>query len=75
MKFREHRGSYEESMATVIEVESLADVERLMAQEIGWLGPIVCELYCFDSRNNWNTWIVTLENGGGILGFSNGELK
>ena len=74
--FREHRASYEESMATVMEVESLAELKKvLIEKDIGFvIGPLNTLPYGgIDERNDWDTWIVMCS--GSVLGFSDGELK
>lgn len=78
MKFRHQRGSLKESMATVQEVETLEDIRSILSakrKEIGLeapIGELTCKHYSYDSRINWDTWIIC-ENGSAI-GFSNGEL-
>jgi hypothetical protein len=69
MKFREHRGSLEESMKTIINVESLNDIQKLFPDS----KKIEIKKYCYDDRINWDTFIVTDENG--VLGFTNGNLN
>lgn len=69
MKFREHRGSLSDAMKTVIEVNSLLDIEKLFPND----GKLKIEYYCYDDRINWNTYIVIGELG--VIGFTNGNLK
>jgi hypothetical protein len=77
MKFREHRGTLAESMATVVEVVS---IDELLAH----LGPIVAPVpltaerlyiahYAIDPRIGWDTYIVCI-TGYGVAGFLNGPL-
>jgi len=78
MKFRFHRGSLEESLQTVREVESLDDVRELLIwQVVLSLLPeyfkLTCRYYTYDKRINWQTWVIL--NDGLPVGFSNGELK
>lgn len=77
MKFREHRGTLDDSMATVVD---LPDREALIAHCWTLLGPfkhlfkeadLKVKPYCMDQRIGWNTHIVTLANYG-VLGFTDG---
>lgn len=79
MKFRFHRGSLQDSLATTIEVNSLEELCEILKSSHSELNPeslakLVSKHYCFDDRIGWDTWIVTIE-GYGVLGFANGELK
>jgi hypothetical protein len=76
-KFREHRGTLQESLATVVEVASLDEL-------IAHLGPIVAPIpltaeritiahYAIDPRIGWDTYIVVI-TGHGVAGFLNGPL-
>jgi len=66
MLFREHRGSLEDSMKTVTNVESLKDIEKIC----NFKGEYKIKYYCFDDRINWNTYIVTCDDK--VIGFTNG---
>lgn len=81
MKFREHRGGYDDSMATAVDV---ADRAALVAHIKGLLAPfdfrgdIAAGLHVaaygsnqIDPRNGWHTHIVTLQDYG-VLGFTDG---
>jgi len=85
-KFRWHRGGLDESMATVIDVESFEHL-RLLIQERDQRTfpdmPVTIEMkvepYGFDDRINWNTYIVTkriVEANESFMacGFTNGPL-
>lgn len=61
--YREHRGGYEESMATVREILSLSEIE----------GAVKIKPYCVDYRNDWTTYIV-LDRDNNPLGFTNGMI-
>jgi hypothetical protein len=77
VKFREHRGSLEESMATVVELESMDDLRqrcRDLVTDAKLLDEIRLVFLCYDSRVNWDTYIVFIP-GYGVLGHTNGELK
>jgi hypothetical protein len=81
MKFREHRGGYDDSMATAVDV---ADRVALVAHIKGLLAPfkfrgdidagLLVSPYGWgeiDPRNGWHTHIVTLLDYG-VLGFTDG---
>jgi len=70
--FRYHRGSLEESMKTIIEVNSLDDLKKKLSEEYGETN-LTCDFYCFDKRINWDTYMI--RSNGDIIGFSDGELK
>lgn len=78
MKFRRQRGSLEESMETVQEVQSLEDVRAILhasRKEIGLdpsIGKLTCKHYSYDARIQWDTWIICED--GAAIGFANGEL-
>lgn len=78
MKFREHRGGLSESMGTTVELDTKEDflkhIEKLARQIVPKDDFTVSfEQYAFDSRINWNTWIVMLE-GHGVLGIMDGPI-
>ena len=74
-KFRQHRGGYAESMATVVDAGTLADVEQIVN---GFLsgpstkGRVEVKPYSsgVDSRNGWDTHVVLLD--GSVVGFTDG---
>jgi len=74
-KFRQHRGGYAESMATVVNARTFADLDRIVN---GFLagpstkGRITVKPYSsgVDSRNGWDTHVVMLD--GGVVGFTDG---
>lgn len=78
MKFREHRGAYMDSMATVVEI---ADHAALVDHIRSMLAPYRFEFDSrllrvkpyggIDSRNGWDTYIVTID-GFGVVGFTDG---
>lgn len=62
MKFRFHRGCFEESMATASEVFSLSELERLIERETGLAvkpGTVQFKKQIFDVRNGWDTYLVS----------------
>jgi hypothetical protein len=78
MKYRSHRGSLEDSMATVIEVNSLDDLrDKLNAKQeyepFKIKGKLTCIWYCKDDRIGWDTYIVCAD--GWVIGMSNGKLE
>jgi hypothetical protein len=76
--FREHRGSLEESMATVTELESwTALVEYVIALVKPYRettkDDVLLKWYGYDERVNWNTTLVLVKDYG-VVGFA-GEIK
>jgi hypothetical protein len=67
MLFRPQRGSLEDAMKEVIEVSSLAELEK----KINWPN-LTTKFYCHDHRIGWNTWIVM--SNGTAIGYANGEM-
>ena len=73
MLFRFHRGSLEDSMKTVREVKSLAEIEALL-KSAGYLpGKIKVYDYGYDFRVGWNTYVVTVNRK--HVGFTNGRIE
>lgn len=73
MKFRFHRGSLDESLATTVEVDSLLELRRIIEKE--WqLGDesLSIESYGYDERIGWDTHIVLWKNS--PVGFLDGPL-
>jgi hypothetical protein len=76
MKFREHRGSLDDSLLTVVE---LKDRFALLEHLTSILHRPVTEKdvaivpYTFDSRIGWQTYIVTLP-GYGVIGFTDSSV-
>jgi hypothetical protein len=81
--FREHRGSLDESMKTVIEIEPTKEalralvVERFKQLGIVWLirdrDQVRVDRQGFDERTGWDTHIVTVDNWGPV-GFTSGPV-
>jgi hypothetical protein len=89
MKLRQHRGGYDESMATVIDIEptKAALLQAIMNTELIGLpsnlieDQVTVEPYSFDAypssldpRNGWNTHLVTIQ-GWGVYGYTDGPLN
>lgn len=76
VKFREQRGGLEESMATVVELESRAQLVDYVAALFGGneIDPADLDVvpYGIDHQIGWDTFIVTLD--GQAIGFTNGPL-
>jgi hypothetical protein len=71
MKFREHRGSYDGSMATTVEIDP---TKEAIAKHLGLPAKDIIVLrYVFDARNGWDTHSVT--NDSGVLGFTDGPIN
>jgi hypothetical protein len=88
MKLRQHRGGFQESMETTIEIEptKAALLQAITNSDMRGLpldlteDQVTVEPYTFgpyqsshDPRNGWNTHIVTLQ-GWGVFGFTDGPL-
>ncbi len=81
VKFREHKSTLEDSMKTVVEVGSKQELARVIANCLGIrshglnisVDTIQINFYGFDTRINWDTYIVTLANYG-VVGFISGKL-
>ena len=77
MKVREHRGGFEESMGRVVEISgSMESLVQEIRSKIGkWvevnLETVKVEKYVYDSRNGWDTYIVSVL-GYGVYGFTDG---
>lgn len=76
MRFREHRGSLEDSLKTTVE---LKDGRALLEYATGKLGPfppksLRVKHYCFDERVGWDTHIVMIK-GYGVFGFTDGPVE
>lgn len=76
-RYRDHRGSLVDSLATLIEV---ADRDALVAHLRGLYGrfetvdaeSVKVRPYCYDERIAWDTYVVTLN--GGAVGFTDGPV-
>jgi hypothetical protein len=68
MKYREHRGGYKDSMATVLEIQPTINALAVILK-VPPLAVVVKPL-CFDSRNGWDTHMVAVE--GCAVGFTDG---
>lgn len=75
--FRFHRGSLEESMATVKEFSSyqeLVDYVRDAYKEFNEpIGQLLFEHCCYDDRIGWDTWYVSTEGRVGVIGMTNAD--
>ena len=59
--FRFHRGGLDESMETVVEINSYSHLTELVSSE--WdipISVIYFERYIYDHRINWDTYIVSV---------------
>ena len=74
-QFRLHRGSLDDSMKTVVQVESMAGLEAYLYDQESHLarGPFNMRKYGYDERIDWDQWIVFDKHG--VVGFTDGELK
>jgi len=79
MKFREHRGTLEQAMLTVVEVNSLEELATHIQKIWGSFTSIPIrkkDIYfrwlCYDERIGWDTYFVYV-NQIGSVGYSNGK--
>ena len=76
--FREHRGSLEDSLQTMVEVETLKDIQVIISDK--FFHPVLdlkSEYYTYDGRISWDTYIITGEVEGTriVVGFTKGEVE
>jgi hypothetical protein len=82
MKLRRHRGGYEESMETTIEIEPTKTALLKAIQDSALIGlptdltedHLSVSQAGMDQRNGWDTYLVTIE-GWGVYGYTDGPLK
>lgn len=76
-KFREHRGSLDDSMKTVVPCFTydglLKYVRGMLYQWYVEVPSLQVEHYHYDERIGWDNWIVTLK-GYGVVGFTDGPV-
>lgn len=76
--FRPHRGSLAVAMAEVREIDSLAELIAFAEAELGHysvdVSGLKVEPYCYDTRIDWDTYIVSIPKYG-VIGFTNGPLS
>lgn len=76
MKFREHRGDLNESMTTVVELDPTSEALKAHLEHIlkNWkvVRPLKLHIehYAYDSRIEWDTYIVKVEGSGFVVGFT-----
>jgi len=70
--YRDHRGMLDESMETIEEMESHADLVRHVESLYG-SGDIEVKHYAQDDRIGWDTYIVI--HNGRAVGFTNGPTE
>lgn len=79
--FRPHKGSLEDSMKEVVEMESYDDLLQKVIDDLVVYDhdlnidkyTLEVEKYTYDGRIGWNAYIVTLL-GYGVIGFTNGPV-
>lgn len=79
MKIRLHCGGFEESMATVREIEPTKAAVIAVVRTCYRLAPdypvkVKTTKYADDPRNGWKTYIVVID-GFGTFGFTDGPLR
>lgn len=77
--FRFHTGSFRRSMATTVEVDSLADLVALIEATYNTkvIGELIFDHSGIDQRNGWDTYTVScfIFKSVGVVGMSSGILK
>ena len=62
MKYRPHKGGFDESMKLVVEVNSEKELKAIIEKNYELLvHEIEIEPYCYDPRNMWDTHIVLVK--------------
>lgn len=76
IRFREHRGSLEDSMATCVDVADMSELHARLFQVLGLpKGKVTVTPYARDERIDWlDTHVVHIE-GYGVAGFTSGMPK
>ncbi len=80
--FRPHKGSLKESIALAVPVKDIDDLITMIAKDLAPYDhgvtinrdTVKIIYYTVDTRIDWNTYIVTLEDYG-VMGYINGKLK
>jgi hypothetical protein len=67
MKYRHHRGGLKESMQTVLDIEPTINALAVILKSPP--SAITVETYGYDSRTEWDTYLVAVE--GRAVGFCN----
>jgi hypothetical protein len=82
MKFREHHGSLEDSMKTVVTVNSWNSLRKIVMgifPDLGYIEEITIEKYSYDKRIDWDTHSVNVKFSAlkhkVIAGFTNGPIQ
>jgi len=74
MKFREHRETLKDSLATEREIPNLAELQKVCEEIAGTAGKIAVKYYCHDDRIGEDVYIV-LMTGFGVVGFTNKSVR
>ena len=73
MLVRQHRGGYQESMDTVVEVASMTELVSYF-NKFGCPiseNDVTFEHACYDSRNDWDTYYIMDTKDNIVLGMAN----
>ena len=60
--FRFHRGGLDDSMKTIVVIQSLVDLVLIISKKVENLTGIKIRHYCQDERIGWDTYIVLIED-------------
>ena len=76
-RFREHRGSLDESMKTVVYMTTLTELKlhfMSLFPKLPLKSFTIKPYHGYDTRTGWDTYIVESKEFGGVLGFTDGPL-
>lgn len=76
--FREHKGSLEDSLQTIKEIDSLKDIQFIISDKYFHpVSDLKSEYYFYDGRISWDTYIITamLEEIRVVVGFTKGDVE
>ena len=68
IRFRFHRGGFEDSMSTCVDIDTIEDIEALIAEAYGYEPPLefIFEPRGIDVRNGWDTHLIMCRHPNGI---------
>lgn len=70
MLFRYHRGSLDESMKTIVQINSVHELCELLNVDEK---DLKCEPYGYDERIGWDAYVITVSYS--VYGFTNGDIR
>lgn len=76
--FREQKGSLEDSLQTIKEIDSLKDIQFIISDKYYHpVSDLKSEYYTYDGRISWDTYIITgiVEGTRIVVGFTKGDIE